>query len=339
MTNDNHRAGDEPSSQANVPNAAPATTVDATGRHVLAVDIFCIRCGYNLRGLLRETVCPECGGQIERSLHGRWLRFAEPSWLDSLRFGTLLMLWNLLLMLGTGIAAGIFATLGSPIAWVNLLDIPSAAIAVWAIVLVTRQEPAIALTEEAMTLRKALRRAAVLILVLHVVKLGVGFSFGMIGIQLMILALQIVGVVVQCCLLAYFRGLAARIPRPWLEKSTTRAIWGIAASGGVSIGFNLTAFWILTQPPGGPAMWLIVVQVGIGVVGLVFFVWYVVLLFLYHGAWKQALREVDMLGAAPSPTPAVVRTPDAGGPAHDCQAARSSTSEDEQRQDSIKDTE
>jgi len=99
MTHDEIRAGDEPQSKADVALATPATTVDAEGRHVLVVDVPCIQCGYNLRGLDRETVCPECGGAIERTLRGPWLRYADPRWLYFLCVGTLLLLLKVLLSL------------------------------------------------------------------------------------------------------------------------------------------------------------------------------------------------------------------------------------------------
>ncbi len=313
MTQDDIRAGDIAQPQADVPIAPPTTTLDAAGRHVLAVDIPCIQCGYNLRGLDRETVCPECAREVERSLHGRWLRFAEPSWLNALRFGTVLMLWNLLITLATAVVAGILAFSGSPIAWINFLDVPSAAIAIWAIMLVTRQEPALALTEDAVTLRKVLRRAVVLVFGLHIVKLGVGFPFGLMGIQVATTVLQAVGVVVQCCLLLYFKGLAARIPRPSLEKATTPAIWGIAASGTASL--VLGAVMLLTGTtigPTAPLGWIIGVAFVIGAANIVFFVWYVVLLFLYNGAWSRALDEALAIGSAPVATPVVVSAPDEG---------------------------
>ncbi len=40
--------------------------LDEAGR--LALDLNCVTCGYNLRGLDPETICPECGIPVGRSL-------------------------------------------------------------------------------------------------------------------------------------------------------------------------------------------------------------------------------------------------------------------------------
>jgi hypothetical protein len=46
----------------------PVATVDDSA---LANDVWCERCGYNLRGLGRDGDCPECGGSILQSLRSR----------------------------------------------------------------------------------------------------------------------------------------------------------------------------------------------------------------------------------------------------------------------------
>lgn len=47
----------------------------------------CIGCGYNLRGLPADGACPECSMAIERSLHGEWLRYADPQWTQQILRG------------------------------------------------------------------------------------------------------------------------------------------------------------------------------------------------------------------------------------------------------------
>ncbi len=56
-------------------------------------DLKCIGCGYNLRGLTPEKVCPECATPIRQSLVRNLLRFADPSWLSKIRLGTALILF------------------------------------------------------------------------------------------------------------------------------------------------------------------------------------------------------------------------------------------------------
>jgi hypothetical protein len=50
-------------------------------------DVPCRKCGYNLRGLLPEGRCPECGTAVGYSLQGDLLRFMSPDWVGTLRSG------------------------------------------------------------------------------------------------------------------------------------------------------------------------------------------------------------------------------------------------------------
>ena len=51
-------------------------------------DFYCRMCGYNLRGIERNSCCPECGNDINWSLNADQLRFANFNWLRKLRTGT-----------------------------------------------------------------------------------------------------------------------------------------------------------------------------------------------------------------------------------------------------------
>lgn len=59
-------------------------------------DHACVGCGYNLRGLVRDGVCPECGKPVADSLHGNLLRFASPGYLASLHSGVFLVLASII---------------------------------------------------------------------------------------------------------------------------------------------------------------------------------------------------------------------------------------------------
>jgi hypothetical protein len=54
-----------------------AATVPPTA---LDQNIHCHRCGYNLRTLSPDALCPECSTPISSSLNPTLLRFADPSW-------------------------------------------------------------------------------------------------------------------------------------------------------------------------------------------------------------------------------------------------------------------
>jgi hypothetical protein len=57
------------------------------GAGVVAVDVLCQSCRYNLRGLTRQSKCPECGTPAYASLSGWMLCFAPPGWVARVGFG------------------------------------------------------------------------------------------------------------------------------------------------------------------------------------------------------------------------------------------------------------
>ena len=62
--------------------------IDEDGR--IIGDVTCRGCGYNLRGLTPDGVCPECAIAIGRSVKGDLLQYCDPAWVDRLARG---MLW------------------------------------------------------------------------------------------------------------------------------------------------------------------------------------------------------------------------------------------------------
>ncbi len=63
----------------------PAVRLDASGH--IDQDCACVSCGYNLRGLDPDRVCPECATPISRSIRGDYLRFSDPKWVGTLARG------------------------------------------------------------------------------------------------------------------------------------------------------------------------------------------------------------------------------------------------------------
>ncbi len=72
---------------------------DAAGRAV-EVDLPCVRCGYQLRGLPVSGKCPECGGEVRRSLMGDLLMFADAGYVRVLLIGAVLAEAGIVLALG-----------------------------------------------------------------------------------------------------------------------------------------------------------------------------------------------------------------------------------------------
>lgn len=92
-------------------------TVDPNG--CIAVDIACVRCGYNLRTLRQEATCPECGTAVERSLQGNLLCLADPEWVGRLARG---LNWTVKGIYGAiGILIGMFMVYPSGVNMFTLL--------------------------------------------------------------------------------------------------------------------------------------------------------------------------------------------------------------------------
>ena len=86
----------------------PHRTVRTDKNGLIAEDIACRSCGYNLRGLGVTGKCPECMAAIGRSILGDLLQFCEPAWVERLARGT------------TWIIAGVFAAFLQSLAAVGL---------------------------------------------------------------------------------------------------------------------------------------------------------------------------------------------------------------------------
>ena len=279
---------------------------------VITQDMRCARCGYNLRGLTYEGQCPECGTLVAKSVHGNLLRYSEPTWLDKIRLGIVLKLWNLLIVVGLSLAAGIAVMIGLPQAVLQLTGLVAGCLGLWALFLVTTPEPTAGLTEASITLRKVIRTAAV-----------VGFFGGQlqgtstaIGLATALYfvgsVLALAGIVSLFGEFVYFRRFARRIPDEELARSTTVVMWGfvtISSLGTIAaIVFALIVPFAApgaavgtagaVAPPAGPGVLGGVLMFGtciFGLGGLIFGIWNIALLFRYRGAFRTALAQAWQL--------------------------------------------
>ncbi len=73
--------------QENHEAAQPAadSLLDADGR--VAIDLPCLRCGYNLRTLAKAAVCPECAYPVGNTTRSRYLWRSPPRWLERVAGG------------------------------------------------------------------------------------------------------------------------------------------------------------------------------------------------------------------------------------------------------------
>jgi hypothetical protein len=86
---------------------AGTSNLDAEGR--VADDVPCAHCGYNVRTLPADGVCPECAHPVAWSLRGSGLCYVPSAWLRRVNRGVLILLCALGAGLG-GMAAWVFAS-------------------------------------------------------------------------------------------------------------------------------------------------------------------------------------------------------------------------------------
>ena len=144
----------------------------------------CVRCRYDLYGLSRDGLCPECGTSVERSLCLDRLSLADPAWLARLARGQMLITCGLcLLVLGMILAvfslvvrAGDWSTGTDPIVATMVLysgAILSAAVLLASgVLLTTAQDPSMRGFERTFSARVLARSG----LLAHVVFVGLALA-------------------------------------------------------------------------------------------------------------------------------------------------------------------
>lgn len=138
-------------------NQAPSSPV------TVEVDVPCIACGYNLRGLPTDGQCPECGTGIDGSIQ-QWrakgkvpaLDRADPHWLRRLAVGTLCMTVS-------GVMLVVVFTAFAPraVGWQLATWLTADALGLASIFLITSREPGHAISGRMRGIYHILRRAAV----------------------------------------------------------------------------------------------------------------------------------------------------------------------------------
>jgi MFS family permease len=215
-------------------NGNPTGPLDSDGR--VQMDLACVRCGYNLRTLAADGLCPECALPVARSIRGDLLKYADPTWVGKLTDGAEFLFMAALAPLVAAPAAGLGFTLSDSwpaIGGVLLLIAMLAGIvtvfgAPVGFLAITAREPRISLRPEGVSARRVCRYGLLVgAVILGVAALSSSFAPGWIrwwsSRVCVLIALVLVLAVFPLSFLRHLASLLRRVPAEDLA-GTARAI-------------------------------------------------------------------------------------------------------------------
>ncbi len=258
------------------PISAATLPLDPAGR--IDADIPCRKCGYNLRGLLPDGVCPECATAVGRSLHGDLLRFCDPDWVQTLASGMNWIVWGIIIGVALSCAGGGLGSLlmsfrprgiaTLPVTGAKLVGTVVAMVGYW---MVTTPDPGRVAAEPSHSSRRLVRITQVIGLLLAPTSLGLGIIPSLLQILLAIgsSAAWIVGIF---AIFMYARHLALRIPDDTLARNTRIVMWGVVVVVALFVATTVAGLSIMvmstaarapmatTMPTSGPGgLWSVTV--------------------------------------------------------------------------------
>ncbi|NUQ47946.1 MAG: hypothetical protein HUU22_18175, partial [Phycisphaerae bacterium] len=229
-------------------------------------DLPCRKCGYNLRGLNPDRICPECATPVGRSIRGEYLRFADPDWVETMASGmnwivTGLFVGFALGCAGGGTVAALAATRGAGVveSEVTMLILSGAGVMGALISLVgywrvTTPDPSGLVDDEGLNARKLVRIAWATNVFIGPLQHWWQRLLG--EVALLPIGLNgLLGLIGTVALFIYARRMALRIPNPSLAKQTRIVMWGMAATLVVGLfvaflGGMIAAIGARAGPPG-----------------------------------------------------------------------------------------
>lgn len=268
---------------------------------VIADDLHCRSCGYNLRGLSDSGRCPECEAPVDRSTHGDLLHYSDPRWLRTVARGFRIL--NLSIALGL-IALITIVILGrlAGMRWVT----PASILIVGAIMVVgtwlaTEREPAAADREFVLSSRRLVRGLVLAAILLQTGGTAVAFWSRSSSASLRLAALvMIIGGLI--CGFRYAASLGRRIPDPLLVAQTRGIMWGLIISYGMSL---LIAALAVSPRPMPPAMSMLFgLSCTAIIMCVVFSLWTLTLLGRYSATLQEVAREAELEAAIIAEAPA-----------------------------------
>lgn len=256
-------------------------------------DLICRRCGYNLRGLKPEGICPECAAPISDSLRDDRLADADSAWLSLVARGLGLVFWIAIAKsLSVFFYAGLsetYLSVSDPqaggytlILWFDLLLVIFGLIGLWR---ATAREPRRHETPWQPTWRTLAR--ALVVAELSTVFLRVSlFHFGELvwwqarSGQLIFAAGALLGV------LAFLQAPVERGGRPRLEDTLSA---GLAGSAGLVITTTLSMLLVNLVRLGEGLLIGLILLLGIGL--LAGFIWLMTMLYWIGRLFEAASRN------------------------------------------------
>jgi len=275
------------------------------------VDIACVSCGYNLRGLAPDGRCPECGTAIGRSTRGDYLRFCDPGWVETLASGMNWIVAGLILAFVLGLVAGgaVGLTNRPAYAMIGIVGSLVALIGYWRVTTPDPREP----EPQGVDVRAIIRYGSVLNIVLAVASQIV--TQMSLYWKLLAFPSAVVGLIVTVSIFLYAKRMAVRIPDDNLASQTGTVMWGFVIMSVLGMLFLAAtmafgpAFATMTVPAAGtggatgpgtggtvvafPVGLILFASLGcvITVVSLVFGIWALVLIIRYRQGLIQAARD------------------------------------------------
>lgn len=236
-----------------IPGSIPASVVplDAAGR--INVDLPCKRCGYNLRTMMPDGRCPECATAVGQALHGDYLKFADPAWVQKLASGINWIIAGTIIAAVAGGLIGVwFARSGTQPSLISLFVTPLGFIALFGYWRVTSPDPS-GFGEKGNVSARILTRYGVVFT--HIANPLIMLAVASLPQAALLFSplSSVLGIVVTIATYLYARQLALRIPDTALAKGFRITMWGMVALTTVSAVFA-AVIWLAAQQTGGSSM-------------------------------------------------------------------------------------
>lgn len=249
----------------------------------------CRRCGYNLRGLELDGICPECGALVRVSLIGDFLAAADPAHITRLFRGAILVevtfyIYVLVSCVASPIALAIAvprAASGLSGALLSVLHLALALLAILGWWLVSSPDPGRMPGSRGDALRRALRLCLILSACFTLIA-TFGTAIGSITSDPALSVLLVRGgaVLGACTWLvqyfastAYVRVLALRIPSPELASTARSNIHMPLWTFGLGVPFAVITALVGVSVP-AMVLLTILCLAAMAIASLVWFIWY-----------------------------------------------------------------